>query len=178
MKRLSGIPFLPMALILLGCGPTLVETLEMEIRPYLVPCTGVGPMSCLVVRETGDTADQLMYDGIESFRFEWGLRHVLRVEKHRVPNPPQDGSSLRYVSEGVLSRQADPAWEFQTVLMGTREWTLSGDTLHLEGFRRIRFPVEADLRNLAAMKGGDRLRFRVKEGADSLLEGHSTALLP
>lgn len=51
------------------------------------PCTGVAPMTCLVVN------GELHYGGIENYQHEDGKRCSFRVQKIKIKNPPADGSS-------------------------------------------------------------------------------------
>jgi hypothetical protein len=85
----------------LAHAPKLVT---LEVAPARVPCVGVGPRECLQVRSAGDAPWQLFYDHIEGFAFEPGYRYVLRVETHRVANPPADGSSRAYRLLSIVSR--------------------------------------------------------------------------
>lgn len=166
------------AVTMLGCGTSEQQTMEMEIQPYQVPCQGAGPMSCLrVVDSEMDTTEELFYDPIEGFEFEWGYRTRLRIEKYRIMNPPQDGSSIRYVSKGTVKRIAVPDWEFRSRLQDRAGWTLAGDTLLIQGFRPIRLPSQDDLGFLQAAPETGWLEFKVKQGADGMLHGHSFTVL-
>ena len=68
------------------------------------PCTGVAPTLCLQVRTQPGAAWQLHYGEIEGFDWQVGVEYVIRVREVAVPNPPADGSSLRWVLEEVLER--------------------------------------------------------------------------
>ena len=74
------------------------------IAPERKPCTGVAPMECLQVRESPDLAWQYFYSEIEGFAHEPGYVYELRVLEQTVPNPPADGSSLRWRLVKVVSR--------------------------------------------------------------------------
>jgi hypothetical protein len=80
----------------------------MDIASQRVPCVGVGPQECLLVREHPDTAWSLFYDGIAGFDFEPGFEYTVRVAIRHVDNPPADGSSLAYRLLAIL-RKAPPA---------------------------------------------------------------------
>jgi hypothetical protein len=64
---------------------------------------GEGPMKCLHVRpnETGEWT--LLYQPIEGFKYEEGHAYELRVDRKPTPNPPADGSSVRYLLVEVVS---------------------------------------------------------------------------
>lgn len=70
------------------------------------PCTGVGPMECLQVREAADRPWQYFYSEIQGFTFEPGFHYELRVREENVANPPADGSSMRWTLVRVVSKQA------------------------------------------------------------------------
>ena len=70
------------------------------------PCTGVGPMQCLQVRDSPDRPWQFFYSEIEGFTHEPGFDYELRVREEKVANPPADGSSLRWTLLRVVSKQA------------------------------------------------------------------------
>lgn len=70
------------------------------------PCTGVGPMECLQVREAPDQPWKFFYSSIEGFTHEPGFAYELRVREEPVPNPPADGSSLRWRLLKIVSKQA------------------------------------------------------------------------
>jgi len=73
------------------------------------PCTGVGPMECLQVREAVDRPWQYFYSEIEGFTFEPGFDYELRVREQKLANPPADGSSLRWTLVRMVSKKAVPA---------------------------------------------------------------------
>lgn len=96
-----------------GCahaGPTeSAERLTLYVAAQTAPCTGVGPQTCLLVREDPREAWGLFYSGIEGFTHEAGFAYTLEVLRTPVPNPPADGSSLDYRLLRVLERRAEPA---------------------------------------------------------------------
>ncbi len=97
------------ALILgLGCAgatdPLLLRSERIEVAPTLVPCTGVGATTCLQVRN-GNEPWRLFHGPIEGFSHETGFQFTLDVRVYRVPRPPADGSSERYVLERVVKRE-------------------------------------------------------------------------
>ncbi|MEF2280273.1 META domain-containing protein [Deinococcus sp. YIM 134068] len=102
------------ALTLSANGTTLVFTRTpiasariqtWEVDGQLVPCTGIGPMSCLRVRREGGDW-QLFYSQIEGFTFQPGVRQLIRVREEDRPTPvPADASSKRYVLVEVVERR-------------------------------------------------------------------------
>lgn len=90
----------------LACGssPTEPEIITLFVGPQLLDCVGVGPRKCLQVRESPREPWQNFFDEIEGFGFEPGFFYELRVERHRVTNPPADGSRFRYVLLEMVSK--------------------------------------------------------------------------
>lgn len=97
-------------LLATGCAGILTpeDTLVMEVAEARVPCTGVGPMECLLVRSGQDPEPRLFYGEIEGFNFQEGYRHSLVVARRTVANPPADGSSLAYRLKRIESRDRSP----------------------------------------------------------------------
>ena len=55
------------------------------------------------VRKTGEWA--FLYQEIEGYTHEPGVRNVLRLKRYDVPNPPADGSSIAYVLDAVVESE-------------------------------------------------------------------------
>lgn len=99
------------ALLLTGCRSAtapgyLVKV--FEIAPQKVPCTGVAPQECLLVREAGETEWTYFYDGIEGFAFVAGFSYLLSVERTTIENPPTDGSGYRWRLLELISKTPAP----------------------------------------------------------------------
>ena len=80
----------------------------LEVWPVRVPCVGVGPMTCLRVRESADAPWTLMYSDIVGFDYQPGYLYTIRIREDAVANPPADGSSIRRTLVAVLSRTPAP----------------------------------------------------------------------
>jgi len=92
---------------LVGCSTlTGPDVITLFVAPELVDCVGVGPRTCMQVRESPEESWELFYSGIEGFEFEPGFFYELRVEIHHVLDPPADGSSLRYVLDRIVEKKA------------------------------------------------------------------------
>ena len=104
---------------------TPAERVFLEVAPERVTCPHplIPDHQCLHVREityddngmkTSEGEWQFFYDAIEGYTHEPGIRNVLRLNRHRIPNSPADGSSLTYVldmvvmSEKVDSEKSEP----------------------------------------------------------------------
>ncbi|NWG17319.1 MAG: DUF4377 domain-containing protein, partial [Chloroflexi bacterium] len=90
--------------------PAPVSTQTITLEPYRAFCSGVGPRLCYLA--TIDGQQQLFYDDIEGFTYEWGTRYELLVTVLPAANPPADGSSLRYVLDSIVS--AEPVADDET----------------------------------------------------------------
>lgn len=70
--------------------------LTLEVAASRVSCTGSYPQQCYRVRTLPDTAWTLFYDQIEGFDYETGFTYTISVVAQPIPNPPLDGSGIRY----------------------------------------------------------------------------------
>lgn len=83
------------------------ETVFLEVAPQTKPCvSGELRTQCLQVRELRyDSAGrkkvvgdwQYFHGQIEGFTHEPGVRHVLRLKRYPIQNPPADASNVAYV---------------------------------------------------------------------------------
>jgi heat shock protein HslJ len=103
----------------------------LEVAASRVECVGVGPQTCLQVREAPEEGWTRLHDEIAGFEHEPGYAYQIVVKEEAVANPPADASSIRRTLVTVLSktRVADavvgPTWrlvamEGRPVLPGTR----------------------------------------------------------
>ncbi|GAB3982001.1 hypothetical protein GCM10028806_52820 [Spirosoma terrae] len=99
MKRLTTWLILAFLFVQLSCHTSKIrpETGQMQIGAYRKDCTGVGPMKCLLVKEEGSADWHYFYSEIEGFTHEEGYEYTIQVRKETVPDPPADGSSIRYI---------------------------------------------------------------------------------
>ena len=92
------------------------ENVTLFVGPNRVPCTGVAPQLCLLVKENPDDEYSLFYSTIEGFEFEPGFEYELLVNKQTVPNPPADASAFRWTLIEVVSKTpVAPAAELEGV---------------------------------------------------------------
>ena len=91
------------------------ETMFLEVASETKPCTnGNMRTQCLQVREVRYDASsrksyasdwQHFYQPIEGFTHKPGLRHVLRIKRYEVPNPPADASRFAYVLDMAVETE-------------------------------------------------------------------------
>lgn len=80
-------------------------TKTVYVAAQTARCVGVVPMDCLQVRTAPNEPWQLWHGGIEGFDYRPGDAYLLEIAAYRTPNPPADGSSVRWVLERVVRRQ-------------------------------------------------------------------------
>ena len=80
------------------------DTLVLYVGPDQVPCEGLVPQRCLLIRTSPDAEWSYWYDGIEGFTHDDGFSYQLLVRRRKVENPPQDASSILYRLIRVLER--------------------------------------------------------------------------
>ena len=93
------------------------ERVFLEVAAETKPCSHplIPDKQCLQVREIKyddkglrvgtPGAFESFTDVIEGYRFEAGVRNVLRLKRYTVPNPPADGSSIAYVLDMVVESE-------------------------------------------------------------------------
>lgn len=92
----------------------LIEITSIRVNHYLDTgfVTFFGNLGVLNTIQEGDQIGQeeflSSYEGIQGFQYELGFIHDLLVKKIQIPNPPQDGSSIRIELIKVLSKQPVP----------------------------------------------------------------------
>ncbi len=106
--------------------PPEAEEVTWIVGPELAECVGVGPQTCMQIKENPEDEWQLFYDSIEGFEYEEGNEYVIRVLVEPVENPPADASSLSYTLIEVVAQEEVSGMETDTAVSG--ETTLE-DTL-------------------------------------------------
>ena len=96
----------------------------MLIAPELADCVGEGPMKCMKVKYEQDEDWQFFYSNIEGFDYKEGYRYTLLVEKLEVKDPPQGGSSLKYVLVEVVEQVEE--MPVSAVIFENTTWALTG----------------------------------------------------
>lgn len=119
-------------LCLVGCA----EEAEFVVEGHQAPCTGLFLTTCMVV-DQGE-GPSLYYDQIDGFAFQWGVRSRIRVEVHRIDDPPEDGSSIEHeLIEVIDETPVQPGDTFELVLLpGWAE--VAGDDFVMPNERRLR----------------------------------------
>jgi hypothetical protein len=99
-RRLLSVMLVALGWSAAGCSSAEVapgaNVRTLYVSPETAECVGVGPQTCLLVREAPTAAWELFYDRIEGFTHVPGTAYTLEVEVTAVPDPPADASSLRY----------------------------------------------------------------------------------
>lgn len=169
------------ALALAACAKTTepLPSVRMTVEPYLVPCRMEGSLSCMVSRDSGSARSDLLYGEIKGFRFQWGYRQILQVDRWRILHPDADASDIGYALVKTYEKAFIPDWSFRAVLVDSSALRLTGDTLSIAGYARpILIDAPKDRENLKGAAYLD-LRIRPRGGdADSgALQGDSVRVL-
>lgn len=93
------------------------ERMFLEVAAQTVPCNHplIHDKQCLRVREVhydgnglkiGTPGEwQVLYQDIEGYTHEPGVRNVLRLKKFKIPNPPADAPAVAYVLDMVVESE-------------------------------------------------------------------------
>lgn len=160
---------LPLAVLLLaGCASTPTDPGEpvaesIMVFHHPVECVGFVVQGCLLVKIDDDADYRPLYDGIQSFSYEWGSTYELEVDRYEIENPPADGPSVRRVLRRLVRKTRVPAGtQFEMVLTGNGPVQALGNDQY-QWFNLPRFDCAAGLNcaGLATAIGqGRRVKFR------------------
>jgi len=107
-------------IIMMACtSNTEVQSKTLFIADHLEDCVGVGPQTCMLIKETPEGEWTLFYDQIEGFEYEEGYAYQLLVNETAVNNPAADASSIKYELKEIVSKERS---EENSELM--RNWTV------------------------------------------------------
>lgn len=92
------------------------EIIFLEIAPETRSCTGVGPQTCLQVREVKydnngvktfvDKEWTNFYSNIKGYEHSTNERNIIRVKRFEIKHPAADQSKYAYVLDMVVEREA------------------------------------------------------------------------
>jgi heat shock protein HslJ len=92
-------------LIIMACtSNTEVQSKMLIVADHLENCVGVGPQSCMLVKENPEDEWTYFYNQIEGFKYEEGYTYELLVNEIPVPNPAADASYIRYELKNIVSK--------------------------------------------------------------------------
>ena len=92
-------------LITMACtSNSEVQSKMLIVADHLENCIGVGPQSCMLVKENPEDGWTFFYDQIEGFEYEEGYTYELLVNEITVANPAADASSIRYKLKNIISK--------------------------------------------------------------------------
>ena len=119
---------------------------EYEIREWTVASQlgiahGASTLQpVLLVKANDDTSWRAVYQGIEGFDFEAGYEYRLRIKAEQLPDPPQDGSSIRYTLLEQISKTPatsvipDQFFPVFTMEVAPQPMNYRGQRFRIEGF--------------------------------------------
>ncbi|MFC1702394.1 META domain-containing protein [Pseudomonadota bacterium] len=81
-----------------------------QVGPAMEDCVGVGPMTCLLVKQPPDLNYQMFYSAIKGFDYVPGYEYELKVKVNERENVPADASKYEYqLVEVVAKNPAGPS---------------------------------------------------------------------
>lgn len=83
-----------------------LQSKMLIIADHVTACEGVGPQTCMLVKESAEDEWTYFYDQIEGFDYVPGFTYELIVNEIKVENPAADASSLRYQLKKLISKVA------------------------------------------------------------------------
>ena len=96
-------------LMIMACtSNTEVQSKILIVADHLENCVGVGPQTCMLVKENPEEEWTYFYGQIEGFEYEEGFTYELMVNEIPVTNPAADASSIRYELKSVISKTMTP----------------------------------------------------------------------
>ena len=81
-----------------------VQSKILFVADHLEDCVGVGPQSCMLVKDGEDKDWTYFYGNIKGFNYEEGFNYELLVEEVKVENPAADASSIEYILKKVVEK--------------------------------------------------------------------------
>ena len=83
-----------------------LQSKRLIVADHLTDCVGVGPQTCMLVKESPEDSWTYFYDQIEGFEYEEGFTYELLINEVPVSNPAADASSIRYELKELISKVA------------------------------------------------------------------------
>lgn len=97
------------ALLFVACKiqspPAEAEGTILYVGPAMADCVGVGPMTCLMVKDAPADDYRMFYSPIKGFDYVPGYEYELRVEVTKRENVPADASALVYTLIEVVGKK-------------------------------------------------------------------------
>lgn len=90
---MKQIGWVSLALLLAACGNSDVDnkTVQVQVAPQEVACTGITKQRCLEVRFADNESWQLYYGSIKGFTFKPGFQYLLEVrQQHQQQDNPNE----------------------------------------------------------------------------------------
>ena len=168
--------------LLFTCGPAPGDTLDGTVSTYWVnsskvPCTGVGPQTCLQIKRGADLAAgdwEYFYSNIEDFDYEPGYLYRLSVREtpRSEAATPANASTIVYTLVNVEEKRPDPTLRLNDI------WaleTIAGEAVELGEDALLQQPtIEFQLaeRRVGGTNGCNNFSGTLEEvGADALAFG-------
>lgn len=105
--KLFLITTLAFMLIKTNCGlkkPDVKQEINLFIQHYKMPCMAEGVQWCYIIKNKNGK-NELFYDEIEGFQYQWGYSFVLLIEKKMVQKPMEDASFYQYKLIKIVKKE-------------------------------------------------------------------------
>lgn len=79
-----------------------------ELNFHMVICQGESSQWCLQTKNGLDKTWSNHYSIIEGLDYQWGYNYFISVNKVKIDNPPQDGSSIKWVLKTIVKKTKVP----------------------------------------------------------------------
>lgn len=90
-----------------ACGDGVRQRTYL-VHHFMIECTGLSLRLCLLVKETGPSDFEYLYDTPRGFDYEWGYTYELIVEERSIDEPAADQSSISRTLREIVSKEAVP----------------------------------------------------------------------
>lgn len=99
-----------------------------------IPCEGVAPQECLLVRDSETSPWRLQYDHIKGFDFVEGTTYEIKVIEQNVEAPPADASSISYKLDRVVNEVQAGTGPFLVITNPIPNEALSDPNIQVTGY--------------------------------------------
>ena len=98
-----------LALFAFSCSEENIDIANIRINHFKQSAVGTSPTLALLIQEgdrIGSDEWEYYYSEIRGFEYEWGYVYDLKIKKETVDDPPQDKSSIEFMLEEIISKEA------------------------------------------------------------------------
>lgn len=104
-EKITVLAFFALLGVLFACARDKGDIRTWTVASETRSCVGVGPQTCLLIKEEEDPDWTYFYDRIDGFDYEKGYEYIVKVRVSDVENPPMDASSKSYSLVKIVDKQ-------------------------------------------------------------------------